>query len=103
MAMTATLFGRLEAENFTLKRRDPSNPPRDLMDFSHLTDQDRTALSEAISQADLNCPKVLNLTKEGENAHGTIVRISCSSEHGEHKWDIRMTGYPISVPTFAPW
>lgn len=78
------------------------NPPKPF-DIDNPTDEQKNQVSETIARNNLNCPRVAKLTKEGENAHGWVVRISCSSEHGEHKWDIRMTGYPVSVPTFAPW
>lgn len=72
-------------------------------DLDNLTDAQREVIAGAAARDGQNCPNVSGAKKDSEDATGWIIRVSCTSADGRHRWDLRLTGYPHGKPHFAPW
>ena len=87
-----------------LKR--PSGPgtvPAAPFNLDNLSDAQRQAIAGAAERQGQNCPAVSRAVKDSEGAAGWVIRVSCTSADGRHRWDLRLTGYPHGKPHFAPW
>lgn len=81
----------------------PETAPPAPFDLDNLSEAQRQAIAGAAERQGQNCPTVARAVKDSEDATGWVIRVSCTSADGRHRWDLRLTGYPHGKPHFAPW
>jgi hypothetical protein len=70
---------------------------------AEVTESRKEWFASSIAISGLHCPTVLSVEKQGEDASGMTVKITCASTDGKSSWFIRALLNESYAPRYSAW